>query len=291
MGPQGPRGAQGPMGVTGPADTITIRYTALVGPNEPALVTDVAGGPNHVLDFDIPRGAVGATGARGPAGAVGPTGAQGVRGPTGAQGIPGAAGARGPAGTPGATGSAGPIGPQGPIGPTGAAGVAAVSAECACIQQMRSVLQQIIQLYPTDTIVVMMESGSSASGRPGALLPAPNTTSGSGLLQLVDAQGAVLEAVPLRKIVSVRIAGAVYHSDITYLPAPAPVLAGADTDCETAVRAYLPVGTARAMIQTGGQTVAQGTVLRNEFGMLVLVGPDNSDPTFVSACGAEILTK
>jgi hypothetical protein len=37
--------------------------------------------------------------------------------------------------------------------------------------------------------------------------------------------------------------------------------------------------------------VGQGTVIRNEFAMVVLVGPNNSDPTFVSACKAEIITK
>lgn len=59
-------------------------------------------------------------------------------------------------------------------------------------------------------------------------------------------------------------------------------------DCEAAVRSYLPVGTAGASIKAGGQTVGQGTVLVNEFGILVLVGANNSDPTFVSACKAEI---
>ena len=44
-------------------------------------------------------------------------------------------------------------------------------------------------------------------------------------------------------------------------------------------------------INAGGQTVGQGTVLRNEFGMLVLVGENNSDPTFISSCKAEIITK
>ncbi len=46
-----------------------------------------------------------------------------------------------------------------------------------------------------------------------------------------------------------------------------------------------------ADINAGGQTVAQGTVLRSEYGMLVLVGPNSSDPTFVSTCKAEVLNK
>ena len=57
------------------------------------------------------------------------------------------------------------------------------------------------------------------------------------------------------------------------------------------MRSYLPVGTQKAAIKAGGQTVAQGTVLKNEFGILVLVGSNNCDPTFVSTCKAEVLTK
>lgn len=48
---------------------------------------------------------------------------------------------------------------------------------------------------------------------------------------------------------------------------------GCEADCEAAVREYLPVGT-DARITSGGQTVAQGTILINEFGMVVVVGPN-----------------
>lgn len=37
--------------------------------------------------------------------------------------------------------------------------------------------------------------------------------------------------------------------------------------------------------------VGQGTVIRNEYGLLVLVGSKDSDPTFIPACKAEILKK
>lgn len=47
---------------------------------------DVTGGPNHVLDFTIPRGATGAVGP------IGPTGVTGATGPTGPQGPAGPAG-------------------------------------------------------------------------------------------------------------------------------------------------------------------------------------------------------
>ena len=156
---------------------------------------------------------------------------------------------------------------------------------------MRNVLQQIIQLYPTDTIVVSMESGDNASGRPGSLLPAPNTNPNAGLLQLTNSQGVAQEAVSICRIASVRITSTTYNDTITYLPAPTPTPTGCGADCEAAVRSYLPVGTAGASIKAGGQTVGQGTILVNEFGILVLVGANNSDPTFVSACKAEILTR
>lgn len=32
-------------------------------------------------------------------------------------------------------------------------------------------------------------------------------------------------------------------------------------------------------------------MLKSEYGMLAIVGPNNSDPTFVSTCKAEILDK
>ena len=225
---------------------------------------------------------VGPTGPQGPMGLRGCPGEQGPQGPTGAMGPQGYVGPTGATGTTGATGAAGPTGATGPAGD---------SVACACVAQMRNVLQQIIQLYPTDNIVVSMESGDNASGRPGSLLPAPNTNPNAGLLQLTNNQGVAQEAVSICRIASVRITSTTYNDAITYLPAPTPTPTGCGADCEAAVRSYLPVGTAGASIKAGGQTVGQGTVLVNEFGILVLVGANNSDPTFISACKAELLTR
>ena len=44
-------------------------------------------------------------------------------------------------------------------------------------------------------------------------------------------------------------------------------------------------------INAGGQTVAQGDVLKSEYGMVVIVGNNNSNPSFVSLCKAEIINK
>lgn len=137
------------------------------------------------------------------------------RGPTGPAGPTGATGPMGPMGFPGLTGPTGPTGPTGATGPTGSV---ADSVECACIQQMRNILQQIIQLYPMNNIIVAMESGNNASGRAGSLLPGPDSNPNSGLLQLVNNQGTPQEAVPICRIAAVRISSAVYNDAITYLP-------------------------------------------------------------------------
>lgn len=83
---------------------------------------------------------------------------------------------------------------------------------------MRNILQQIIQLYPMNNIIVAMESGNNASGRAGSLLPGPDSNPNSGLLQLVNNQGTPQEAVPICRIAAVRISSAVYNDAITYLP-------------------------------------------------------------------------
>lgn len=81
-------------GPTGPAGTITIGTVNTVPTTDPAAVTNSGTAEAAVLDFDIPQGDTGPTGAdstvpgpegpRGPVGAIGPTGPQGIffSGPT-----------------------------------------------------------------------------------------------------------------------------------------------------------------------------------------------------------------
>ena len=153
---------------------------------------------------------------------------------------------------------------------------------------MRNVIEQIITLYPDDNLIIAMESGNNVSGRPGFLIPGPNGNPNSGLFQLINSAGTAEEAVSICRIVSITITSSDYNNAITYLPVPTPEPTGCEADCEAAVREYLPVGT-DARITSGGQTVAQGTILINEFGMVVVVGPNNSNPSFVSTCKAEIV--
>lgn len=155
---------------------------------------------------------------------------------------------------------------------------------------MRNILQQLIDLYPTDNVEVSMESGNNASGRLGSLLPGPNTNPNAGLLQLTNTQGVPQEALSICRIAAIRITSAAYNNAITYLPEPSPAPSGCNADCEAAVRSYLPVGTTGVNINAGGQTVANGRVLINEFGVVVIVGNEDSSPTFVSTCEAEIIT-
>lgn len=215
-----------------------------------------------------------------------------VTGPTGPTGPTGSAGGpTGPTGPTGATGPTGPTGATGATGPIGPAGSNANSTSCFCVDQMRNIIQQIITLYPNDNLIVAMESGNNASGRPGSLLPGPNNNPNSGLFQLTNAQGVPEEAVSLCRIASITITSSTYNDAITYLPAPIPVPEGCDANCEAAIRSYLPAGTPSVDINAGGQTVAQGTILRSEYGMVVVVGNNNSNPAFVSLCKAEIINK
>ena len=218
-------------------------------------------------------------GPTGPTGATGSTGVTGVTGPTG------------PTGATGPTGVTGVTGPTGPTGATGPTGTVENTTSCLCIAQMRNVIQQIITLYPNDNLTIAMESGNNASGRPGSLLPAPPDNPNSGLFQLVNAQGTPEEAVSICRIAAITVTSSTYNQAITYLPAPSPLPSGCDSNCESAIREYLPVNTPSVDINSGGQTVAQGTIIRSEYGMVVVVGPNNSNPAFVSLCKAEIINK
>ena len=181
--------------------------------------------------------------------------------------------------------------PQGIQGPTGPSGDNVNSTSCFCVDQMRNIIQQIISLYPNDNIIVAMESGNNASGRPDSLLPGPNNNPSSGIFQLVNAQGVPQEALSICRIASITITSSTYNDNITYLPALSPLPTGCDANCEAALRSYLPVGTPNTIINSGGQTVAQGSILKSEYGMVVVVGNNNSNPSFVSLCKAEIVTK
>ena len=120
VGEQGPKGDTGPIGIT---PTVQI---GTVNSGEIAQVTANETDTGVSLDFVVPVGATGPTGAqgaKGETGATGPTGVQGTKGETGATGPTGAQGAKGETGATGPTGAQGAKGETGATGPTGAQGV------------------------------------------------------------------------------------------------------------------------------------------------------------------------
>ena len=68
-------------------------------------------------------------------------------------------------------------------------------------------------------------------------------------------------------------------------------LTGSDANREVAIRSYLPTGTPSVYINARGQTVAQGTILKSEYGIAVVVGNNNINPAFASLCKTEIINK
>ena len=152
---------------------------------------------------------------------------------------------------------------------------------------MRNIIQQIIEFYPTNNLIVAMESGQNSSGRPGSLFPPPDSNPNAGLFLLVNTQGVVQDALSICRIAAITVNAASYNENITYLPVPDPAPTGCEADCEAAIREYLPVGT-DAAVKAGGQTVASGEVIQSQFGMTVITG--GNAVTFVSNCKAEIIT-
>jgi hypothetical protein len=221
-------------------------------------------------------------------GQPGPPGPQGKQGPQGEPGPQGEQGKQGPQGEPGPQGEQGKQGLQGEPGPQGPSGSMSDTTTCFCVKQMKNVIQQIISLYPTDILNITMESGNNVSGIAASLIP---NNGSAGLLQLKNSQGKLQEAVSICRIAAINITSATYNNDITYLPSPTPALSGCDTNCANALNSYLPVSTDNVIIQAGTKTVATGSVLKSEYGMVVVVGNKNSNPTFVSLCKVEIVKK
>ena len=272
MGPRGCPGPQGPMGYPGPQGP--------VGPAGPR-------GPQGFPGTPGPTGPTGATGTNGMNGIMGPTGPTGANGPTGATGATGPTGANGitgPTGANGVTGSTGPTGANGVTGPTGPTGNTN-SACCGCTEQIRNILQQIITLYPNNNIFVTLRSGDAVVGRPGALIPGPNGQ--TGLFEVTTSQN-LTQFLSICSIDTIQINNATYNDAITYLPEPVPALTDCCSDCESTIRSRLPVGTPNVSINTSTQTPSTGTVIRNEFGMIVLANEAAATITFLSSCSIDL---
>lgn len=200
--------------------------------------------------------------------------------------FPGPMGPAGPTGATGATGVTGATGPTGATGATGATGNTD-SACCGCKEQMRNIIQQIITLYPNQTLLVTLDSGDAIFGRPGALIPGPNGR--TGVFEVITTQDLSLY-LSICSIDSIQINDATYNNAIVYLPEPVPAPADCCADCEEAIRSLLPVGTPNANIITSSQVPSMGTVIRNEYGMIVLANEAANNITFISTCSIDLFS-
>lgn len=72
-----------------------------------------------------------------------------------------------------------------------------------------------------------------------------------------------------------------------YLPEPVPAPTDCYADCDTIIRSLLPVGT-DANITTSTQTPTVGTVIENEYGMIVLANEAANNVTFISSCNIDL---
>ncbi len=230
-----------------------------------------------------PQGYVGPTGPMGPtgpAGQAGPAGTTGSTGPMGPAGPMGVTGATGPAGVTGATGPTGVTGATGPTGPAANTN----SACCGCKEQLRNIIQQIITLYPNNDLLVTLESGDAVVGRPGSLILGPNGR--TGVFEVTNPQN-FPQYLPICSIDTIQINNAVYNNAIVYLPEPVPAPTDCYADCDTIIRSLLPVGT-DANITTSTQTPTVGTVIENEYGMIVLANEAANNVTFISSCNIDL---
>lgn len=187
---------------------------------------------------------------------------------------------------PGPTGPAGPTGPTGATGTTGATGPAGstISANCGCKEQMRNIIQQIIALYPNNDLFITLDSGDAVVGRPGSLILGPNGL--TGVFEVTNPQVSP-QYLSVCSINTIQINNAVYNDAIVYLPEPIPAPTDCGADCEASIRSLLPVGS-EANIITSTQTPSTGTVIRNEYGMIVLANEAAANITFVSTCDIDL---
>lgn len=178
------------------------------------------------------------------------------------------------------------LGATGPTGPTGPAGDAN-STCCDCVDQMRNIVEQIINLYPNNNLFVTIESGDTVLGKPGQLISGPSGN--AGIFEVISVNPSIRQLVSLCSLDFIRIDEAVYNELITYLPAPIPLPTGCCTDCESSISSVLPVGTPNVSIITNTQMSSRGTVIRNEYGMIVLADEPNNNISFISTCKIDLV--
>ena len=149
---------------------------------------------------------------------------------------------------------------------------------------MRNIIQQMITLYPNADLLVTLDSGDAVPGRPGTLILGPNGR--CGVFEVRTSQN-YTQLLSICSIDSIQINNATYNDAIVYLPEPTPAPTDCCADCEAAIRSLLPVGTPNANIITSAQSASVGTVIKNEYGMIVLANEARTNITFVSSCNID----
>ncbi|WP_314723764.1 hypothetical protein [Enterocloster bolteae] len=150
---------------------------------------------------------------------------------------------------------------------------------------MRNIIQQIIALYPNNNLLVTLSSGDASFGRPGSLILGPDGR--TGVFEVINPQNQ-MQYLSICSIDTIQIDNATYNDTIVYLSEPFPAPTDCCADCQAAIRSLLPVGTAGVNIITSSQTPSVGTVIRNEYGMLVLSNEARTNITFVSSCSIDL---
>lgn len=173
------------------------------------------------------------------------------------------------------------VGATGPQGPSGDGDETC----CACINQMRNIIEQIITLYPNNDLFITLDGGDAVVGRAGAIRLGPNGQ--SGIFEVISPSNTTA-LVSICSIDSIRINGAIYNDAITYLQDPTVLPTGCCADCDYAVRSELPVGTQNTNIITNTQASSQGNVIRNEYGIIVLENTNDDYIAFVSSCRIDL---
>lgn len=159
--------------------------------------------------------------------------------------------------------------------------------DCFCVEQMRNVVEQITRLYPDNQLFITLNGGDAVVGRPGKVRLGP--IGKSGIFEIITDTEVGSQFVSICSIDTITINNATYNDQITYLPEPEPIPTNCKYDCENAVRDALPVGTTGVNIITNTQIQAQGNVIVNEPGIVVLETPERNNITFVSTCRVDII--
>lgn len=186
----------------------------------------------------------------------------------------------------GCPGPQGPPGPPGRPGKPGRPGNFSDTATCGCVQQMRNVLEQLITLYPNTNFTFNLEDSGDTGGILNSLFPPPDSNVNAGIL-LVRRNGDT--GLSLCKIASFSIPNETYDDSITFLPVPTPPPEGCDANCESAYRGWLNIGD--SVLVAAGNASITGTIRKIEYGMIVVVQPNDLSPEFISLCKTEFVRK